>query len=285
MGSGVRDRGSETLYYSWRSWVQLLGETRVQRNECRYNDQQVTFLGMCRMDELNPYVAPQADLEEAPVEIDGNTAVVRDGKTLIVPEGARLPRRCVSCNRPGNHRLQVVIPEEPRPQRDYAWAIPLVLLGAVAILILGYIGVDVPVDRVPLPPAWIIFLLVPIVFAAITVHKWTTLDTADFYLCRTHHWVRSLGNLLSGGWLVVFFGLQVWIVSPYADDADLTDWLRFPYLLLWLGIAVACNHLRAWCHTSISGKPPHDDHVMFRGFGKKYLESFPTATDRSEHVG
>lgn len=48
------------------------------------------------MSDLNPYAAPKATLEKAAGYQDG---MWRDGKVLIMRQGAAFPHRCIKCNR------------------------------------------------------------------------------------------------------------------------------------------------------------------------------------------
>lgn len=48
----------------------------------------------------NPYQSPQVATEPLPDETFGETGYWRDGKLLVVRQGAYLPDRCVYCNEP-----------------------------------------------------------------------------------------------------------------------------------------------------------------------------------------
>jgi hypothetical protein len=110
--------------------------------------------------DLNPYAPPAPGSESA--GLGGPIALHREGDALVVPVlGAVLPKRCVRCNAPAEHRLK----------RRLFWH----------------------------PPGWFLLILVSVLvyaIAALIVRK-----KAELYvhLCDRHHALRRIG--IAVGWI------------------------------------------------------------------------------------
>ncbi len=211
------------------------------------------------MDELNPYAAPQAELEEIPVEIDGDTDVVREVNTLLMPEGTQLPRRCVSCNQPAVHGFNV-------------WSSRLTgaaLVMRVALVVIVILGVSFL--RHAVPKAYEAFVLPMIVLVLIPtsyVTRRSGFVSFRFFLCGKHRVLRILTQTLlwSGVALVICREMARDHFPTAADDP-------FPGFLLLFFASLAVAHLfRVNVRPLMGRKNPYG----FRGFGRAYLDSFST---------
>jgi hypothetical protein len=86
------------------------------------------------MSETNPYAAP-ADVQTI-VDVDNGVKFFRDGRFLIVRDGAELPETCVVTNEPaesGSWRKRVKIAWTP------PWVYVLILVNVIVLLIVAMI--------------------------------------------------------------------------------------------------------------------------------------------------
>lgn len=212
------------------------------------------------MDDENPFAAPQADLDPADFAIEGDCSVVRDENTLLMPEGAQLPTRCVKCNRPGNTEWKVT-PHQRVASRSLTMAVLLTMPGAVLLLVLVYFGIS----------GW---WLSPYVLLSLGIVLWIKHHEPQppytiFYLCPKHNllryaaaafWVAYVTILLADLWLSEWFGFEF--------DA----FFELPYPIVILGFIIAINFVVP----QVSGKKLESGLNSFHGFGEKYLKNFPT---------
>jgi hypothetical protein len=222
----------------------------------------------CRMsmDDQNPYAAPQADLEPTDYAIGGEGAIVRNGKKLLVPEGAPLPMRCVGCNRPASGAYSV------RALRKQNQEVTLRVALGVAVASIGVFATTFYfIDTFPY---LFLFLMLSIFVVALAVQQRNAMKLR-FYICPGHNVARLMTNyvcilpyaiLLSKDALGHWFGVDLdWGYVPV-----------FPILFLLIGMLWLSN--RVFNVPMLSAKCVNEV-VECAGFGKQYLDSFPASDD------
>ncbi|QDU55188.1 hypothetical protein [Aeoliella mucimassa] len=225
------------------------------------------------MNEENPYAAPQADLDSVDYEPEGDGEVVRHGKTLMLWEDSHPPHRCVACNRPAAEKFVV-----RTMRRKTAWLSTLLLVAFVfGMLMLGMVLIEDLLDFSRLAAACFHtgVMLSGLLMASILSRLVRPRDQIgfEFHICSLHKRLRRFW--LGSSWAIgaIFFSMPVvrelWPDEEYSIFFMLGIYFIFipVQLVLWkIGVAVGAQ-------------PNQFSPYVFKGFGKKFLESFPDADE------
>ena len=232
------------------------------------------------MEDENPYAAPQADLEEAATALTDESLIRRRDKMLLVPVDARLPRRCVSCNRPASHRLQVSVAEQSDPKTEISpwWAVAAIAVGFL-ILAAGCAGIQLPFGDSDVwwslfPIVLVTCMILPLVLQRRRFSKIT------FYLCPWHRIVRASCSLLT---TLLVSGYFLLMIAGRIHLTDL-DWfdesMRFPRFAVWFGLLQIGVWTPMIFHTQIWSKGRVGELHAIKGLGSRFLENFPTMDEQ-----
>ncbi|MCO6043491.1 hypothetical protein NG895_06190 [Aeoliella sp. ICT_H6.2] len=214
------------------------------------------------MEDENPYAAPQASLESTVPPLE-EVGVVRDGKHLLLYEGATLPSRCFSCNQPATH------PTKVSAVRNYGLWIAM-RLGTIGLVVAGMLVARSYVPRSAEPLVTVAAVLaIALLYGVIRSNNATQFC---FYTCTKHRMLRYLTVAIGWCGLLLLLG-EAWLAElfPAAGQLDL--------LLPFIGCILISRVIARKARLQLRCVPNQQQPFMFHGFGGEFLESFPGADE------
>ena len=225
------------------------------------------------MDDQNPFAAPQADLDPVDIAPEAPGAMVREGETLLVWEGQQPPPRCVVCNCEATETLKVRAWREGGQNK---MALPAIVFMAMvggltwgSLTLLQTWNLNERLQR--------LCFLIPYLIASSSIYfiRSRNLTKFPFCLCKRHQTRHRVQILLL--WLSILPMAIGFIDSTWNEEHS----LRWVYLMIFGQFAFWSYHFLYIRRTGLAIRvvPNQFAPYVFQGFGKEYLESFPTADE------